>query len=85
MATLGLVGIDLALVPPNANLRSGFEPEFLENVLHVFLHGARAASQNFSDLAVAFSGSDPFRDFELALGKGMPGFEISGRALLYFG
>ena len=44
--------------------------ELLENVLHVFLHGARAAAENRSDLAVAFAGRDPFDDFELAFGQG---------------
>ena len=44
--------------------------ELLENVLHVFLDGARAASENRSDLAVAFAGRDPFDDFELAFGQG---------------
>ena len=44
--------------------------ELLENVLHVFLHGARAAPENLSDLAVAFAGSDPFDDFKLAFGQG---------------
>ena len=43
--------------------------ELFKNVLHVFLHGARAAPENLSDLAVAFAGSDPFRDFELAFGQ----------------
>jgi hypothetical protein len=59
-----------AFVPPNANGYSRFDVEFLQNVLDVFLHGARAAFENRSDLAVAFAGSDPFHDFELAPGKG---------------
>ena len=57
-----------ALVPPNADGNACFHMEFLQDVLHVFLHGARAASKNFADLAVPFSGRDPFYDFALALG-----------------
>jgi hypothetical protein len=57
------------LVPPNANRRPRFDMELLQNVFHMFLHGAAAASENLSDLAVTFTGSDPFRDFELALGE----------------
>ena len=36
----------------------------------MFLNRARAAPEDFSDLAVAFAGSDPFHDFELAFGEG---------------
>jgi hypothetical protein len=64
------VPIQAVLVPPNTDRRARFQMEFLENVLHVFLHRARAASQDLSDLAVAFAGSDPFDDFELAFGQG---------------
>jgi hypothetical protein len=35
-------------------------------MLHVLLHGAGAAPKNFSDLAVALPGGDPFHDFLLA-------------------
>jgi hypothetical protein len=59
--------------------------EFLQNVLDVFLHGARAALENRSDLAISFPGSDPFRDFELAFGQGTRAFRISGSPLVYFG
>jgi hypothetical protein len=63
------VAIDAVLVPPNANCRPGFEMQLLQNVLDVFLHSARTALENRSDLAISFSGSDPFRDFELAFGQ----------------
>lgn len=62
----GIVGVQAALIPPDANARSGFDVELLENVLHVFLDGARAAFQNFPDLVVTLSGNDPFHDFEFA-------------------
>jgi hypothetical protein len=42
--------------------------ELLQNVLDVFLHGAVAASEDLSDLAVTFTDRDPFDDFELAWG-----------------
>jgi hypothetical protein len=75
--------IPAVLVPPNTNRRSRFEMEFLQNVLHVFLHRARAASENLSDLAVAFAGADPFRDFEFALCQRARPFGISGSTLVY--
>jgi|ERR1041385_3758606 hypothetical protein len=59
--------------------------EFLQNVLHMLLDRAKAAPEDFSDLAVAFAGRDPFDDFELALGQGTRAFGITGRALFYFG
>jgi hypothetical protein len=59
--------------------------EFFQDVLHVFLHRAGAASENFSNLAVAFAGSDPFDDFELAFGERTRPFRISRRALVKFG
>ena len=59
--------------------------EFLKNVLDVFLHCARAALEDRSDLTIAFAGSDPFRDFELALGQGTRAFRISGSPLVNFG
>jgi len=65
-----LVAIKAALVPPNADRGARFEPEFFQNVLHVFLHGARAAAEDFSNLGVAFAGRDPLGDFKLALGQG---------------
>lgn len=77
------VTIQPVLVPPKTNRRPRFELEFLQNVLHVFLHGARAASKNLSDLAVAFSGGDPFRYFELAFGQRTRPFGIDGNALAY--
>ena len=77
--------IQAVLVPPDTNSRPRFEMEFLQNVLHVFLHGAGAASENFSDLAVAFAGSDPFHNFELAFGERTRPFRIGRRALVNFG
>ena len=65
-----IVAVHAILVSPNTNRCPGFDLKFLQNMLHVFLHGARAAPENFSDLAVAFAGCDPFHDFELALGQG---------------
>jgi hypothetical protein len=59
--------LEPALVPPNADGGARFPVEFLQNVLHVLLHGARAASKNFADLPVALPGGDPFYHFELAL------------------
>src|SRR5688572_25303372 len=55
------------LVPPDADRDARFEVQFFEDVLHVLLHGARAAAKNFADLGVALPGSDPFHDLELAL------------------
>lgn len=59
--------------------------EFLENVLHVFLHGARAAPENFPDLAIAFAGRDPFDDFEFVLGERTRPFRIGRRPLVNSG
>ena len=67
--TSGRAAIERLLVPPNADRRPRFEMELLENVLDVFLHGARAAPENLADLAVAFAGLDPFHDLELAPGQ----------------
>jgi hypothetical protein len=61
------IALGPTLVPPNADGDSRFHVEFLQNVLDVLLHGARAASKNFADLAVTLSGGDPFYDLELAL------------------
>lgn len=63
----GSVAAQSPLIPPDANFGSSFKPELFENVLHVFLDGARAAFQDLSDLVVAFSGNDPLHDFEFAL------------------
>ena len=65
----GLVSIRPAFVPPNANCRSRFHVDFLEDVLHVLVDRAKAAPKNFSDLAVAFASRDPFGDFKLAFGQ----------------
>jgi len=73
------------LIPPNTNRRPRLEMEFFQNVLHVFLHGARAASEYFSDLAIAFAGRDPFDDFELAFSQGTRSFGVRGRALVNSG
>ena len=59
--------------------------EFLQDVLHVFLDGAGTAPEDLSDFAVAFTGGDPFDDFELAFGEGPRAFGISGSGLVYFG
>ena len=66
----GKLVLALALVPPNADRGARFHVEFLQNVLHVLLHSARAASQNLADLAVTLSSGDPFYDFALALRQG---------------
>jgi hypothetical protein len=59
--------------------------ELLQNVLDVFLHGAVAASEDFSDLAVTFSRSDPVDDFELARGERTWPCQIGGRPFVNFG
>lgn len=64
----GLFAVEPLFVPPNADGNAGFHLQFLQNVLHVLLHGARTASKNFSNLAVALASGDPFYHFELALG-----------------
>ena len=79
-----VVATQATLVPPNTNRRPRFELEFLENVLDVFLHGARAAAENLSDFAVALAGRDPFGDFELACGQGTRAFGITRRSLFDF-
>ena len=61
--------IEPAFEAPNANRDARFQMEFLQDVLHVFLHGALAAAKDLANLAVAFSFGDPFHDFELALGQ----------------
>jgi len=66
---VGSVAIDPVFVPPNADRDARFQVQFLQDMLHVFLHGARAALQNFSDLGIALAGRDPFDHFELALRK----------------
>src|ERR1043165_627072 len=73
------------LVLPNTNGCARFDLEFLQDVLDVFLHGARAAPENLSDLAVAFAGGDPFDDFELARSQGTRPFGIAKRALINSG
>ena len=65
----GNVAVQPPLVPPDANAGPRFNVKLFENVLHVLLDGARAAFENFADLVVAFSGNDPFHNFELALGQ----------------
>ena len=64
----GAFALEPALVPPNTDGNARFHMEFFQNVLHMFLHGARATSENFADLAVPLSSRDPFYDFVLALG-----------------
>lgn len=56
---------DHPLVPPTAGGAAGFHPEFVEDFLHVFLHGALAEIQNRGDLAVAFAECDPSRHLGL--------------------
>src|SRR4051794_24852472 len=63
------IAVQPPLVPPDANARPSLEVELLENMLHVFLDGARAAVENFADLVVTLAGHDPFDDFEFALGQ----------------
>src|SRR5438067_11285710 len=62
------LGFEPTLVPPNTNGDTGLQVEFFQDVLDVFLNGARAASENFADLPIAFAGRDPVDHFELALG-----------------
>src|ERR1044072_3306953 len=52
----GLRAHKAVLISPNTNGRPRFDLEFFQDVLHVFLHGARAAPENLSDLAIAFAG-----------------------------
>jgi hypothetical protein len=59
--------IEPVLVPPNTDRYARFEVEFLQDMLHVLLHRAGTALQNFSDLAITLSGSDPFHHFYFAL------------------
>jgi hypothetical protein len=61
--------VQAALVPPNADFSPRLKMEFFENMLDVLLNGAGAAFQNLTDVAVAFSGNDPFDDFQLASGQ----------------
>ena len=81
----GTVALPPLFVGPKTDCCPRFEMKFLENVLHMFLNCARAAPENFSDLAVTFPSRDPFDDFEFALGQGARSFGISGRALVYSG
>lgn len=64
----GTFTLESALVPPDADGDTRFHLEFFQDVFHVFLDGARAASKNLADLAVALSGGDPFHYFVLTLG-----------------
>ena len=63
----GTVTIEPVLVPPNADRDARFQVQFLQDMLHVLLHGAGTASQNLSYLRVALPGCDPFRHLKLAL------------------
>jgi hypothetical protein len=63
------VAVQAALVPPDADFSPRFEVEFFENVLDVFLDGARTAFENLTDIAVPFPGDDPLDDFEFAPGQ----------------
>ena len=63
------VMVQPALVPPDANAGSRFDPDLFQNMLDVFLDSARTAFENFSDLVVTLSGNDPFHDFEFAPGQ----------------
>jgi hypothetical protein len=65
---LGAIAIDPMFVPPNADGDARFQMQFLQDMLHVLLHGAGAAPQNFSDLGVALARRDPFYNFKLAPG-----------------
>ena len=81
----GPIAIGALFQVPNTNLRPRFEMQLVQNVLDVFLHSARAAPEDLSDIAIAFSGGDPFHDFELAWGEGPRRFGIRGGRLLYSG
>lgn len=63
------VAVSPLFVPPDADRDARFEVQFLEDMLHVFLHSAGAAAQDLSDLGVALPGRDPFHHFELAFGQ----------------
>jgi hypothetical protein len=65
----GVVAVQATLIPPDADTGSGFKVEFFENVLHVFLNGARAALQDFPDFVVALSRDDPLHDFQFPSGQ----------------
>jgi hypothetical protein len=67
--SLRAVAIEAALVPPDTNFSPRFEVEFFENMLDVFLDGARTAFENLTDIVVSFSGDDPLDDFEFAPGQ----------------
>jgi hypothetical protein len=54
-----------AFVPPRANAGPRLQTELLQNMLDVLLHSAVAAAENLANLAIAFSFSDPFHDFDL--------------------
>src|ERR1700686_5820476 len=45
----GTVAVELALVPPNADIGARFQVQFVEDMLDVLLHRARAARQNLPD------------------------------------
>jgi hypothetical protein len=63
------VAIQAPLIPPDANARSRFKVEFLENMLDVLLNSARAAFEDLPDLVVPLSGDDPFDDLKFAPGQ----------------
>ena len=63
----GTVTSEPVLVPPNADRDARFQVQFLQDMLHVLLHGAGTASQNLSYLRVALPGCDPFHHLKLAL------------------
>jgi hypothetical protein len=67
-ASLGTIAFDPMFVPPNADRDARFQMQFLQDMLHVLLHSAGAALQNFSDLGVTLARRDPIHNFKLAPG-----------------
>jgi hypothetical protein len=67
VAADGIFTLKPTLVPPNADCYARFQVQFFQDMLHVLLHGAGAAPENLTDLAVAFSSRNPLYYFALAL------------------
>jgi hypothetical protein len=63
-----IIAVKPALVPPNADFHAPFHAEFLQDVLNVLLHRARAATENLSDCSITLRLSDPFNHFHLTPG-----------------
>ena len=56
------IAIPTVFIPPNADSDPRFQVQFLQNVLHVLLHGAGAAAKNLADLGITLRSGDPFYD-----------------------